>query len=73
MVTAATPLEMTPQRLKRSYEEYLELALEISWLWQEQLPNPPAALAEIMLSVDGLPADVRSAYQTLYNSLAKRH
>lgn len=46
--------------------------LDISWLWQEQLPNPQAALAKIMLSIEELADDVRSAYQTLYNSLTGR-
>jgi Uma2 family endonuclease len=41
----------------------------IDWLWREPLPNPQLALAEIMISIEDLPADVKSAYQALYEAL----
>lgn len=44
----------------------------IAWLWQEPLPNPQLALAEIMLSMETLPAEVKSAYQALYKILRER-
>lgn len=39
--------------------------LQVDWLRQEQLPNPQLALAEIMVSIETLPAEIRETYQTL--------
>jgi Uma2 family endonuclease len=44
----------------------------IDWLWQENLPNPQLALAEIILSIEELPAETKAAYQTMYNLLIKK-
>lgn len=46
--------------------------LQVDWLRQEQLPNPQLALAEIMVSVETLPAEIRETYQTLRKLLADR-
>lgn len=45
--------------------------LDIAWLWQEPLPNPQLILAEIMISIEDLPKEVKSAYQALYEALSK--
>jgi Uma2 family endonuclease len=39
--------------------------LNIDWLRQEQLPNPQLALAEIMVSIETLPAEAKETYQAL--------
>ena len=41
----------------------------IDWLWTDPLPNPQLTLAEIMISIEDLPADVKSAYQALHEAL----
>lgn len=46
--------------------------LNLDWLWREPLPNPQLALAEIMISLEALPVDVRSAYQALYDALTPK-
>jgi hypothetical protein len=33
--------------------------------WAESLPDSQLSLAEIMLTIEGLPADVRATYQAL--------
>ncbi|MBE2198065.1 MAG: hypothetical protein IAE79_05605 [Anaerolinea sp.] len=43
--------------------------LDVAWLRQPDLPNPQRALAEIMITVPGLPDDLRNAYQTIYQAL----
>jgi Uma2 family endonuclease len=43
--------------------------LAIDWLWKVTMPNPQLALAEIMLSSEGLPAEARATFQALYNLL----
>ncbi len=43
--------------------------LDVVWLRQPHLPNPQRALAEIMITVPGLPDDLRNAYQTIYQAL----
>jgi Uma2 family endonuclease len=43
--------------------------LDVDWLWQKPLPNPQLALAEIMLSIDELSAEVKATYQALYKIL----
>jgi Uma2 family endonuclease len=47
--------------------------LNIEWLWQENLPNPQLALAEIMISIPDLPAEAKQAYEALYRLLVNRH
>lgn len=47
-----------------------DFSLEIDWLWREELPNPQLALAEIMISIESLPAEVRETYQAMYKLLA---
>lgn len=44
----------------------------IDWLWSENLPNPQLALAEIMLSIEELPAETKAAYQAMYNVLVSK-
>lgn len=44
--------------------------LNIDWLWREELPNPQLALAEIIISIESLPAEVRETYQAMYELLA---
>jgi len=39
--------------------------LDIDWLWAESLPDPQLSLAEIMLTIEGLPDDVKATYQAL--------
>lgn len=46
--------------------------LQVDWLRQGQLPNPQLALAEIMVSIETLPAQVRETYQALYELLADK-
>lgn len=46
--------------------------LDLAWLWSDPLPNAQLALAEMMISMTDLPAEVRDAYQAIYNSLAGR-
>jgi Uma2 family endonuclease len=46
--------------------------LNIDWLWQDPLPNPQLALAEIMTSIEELPAKVKATYQALYEILASK-
>lgn len=41
----------------------------VDWLWLNPLPNPQLALAEIMISLDHLPGEVKAPYQALYNLL----
>jgi Uma2 family endonuclease len=43
--------------------------LNLTWLWQEPLPNPQLALAELMMSLDALPGEIRTTYRTLYTIL----
>lgn len=45
---------------------------DVDWLWQKPLPNPQLALAEIMISIGRLPAEVKAAYQTLYEKLSAK-
>lgn len=45
---------------------------DLTWLWQEPLPNPQLILAEIMISIEELPAEVKAAYQALGKILAAR-
>jgi len=45
--------------------------LDIDWLWQEPLPNPQLALAEIMISTPDLSDKARAAYQALFEVLQK--
>lgn len=47
--------------------------LNLEWLWQDPLPDPQLCLAEIMLSIEGLPTEAKEAYQTLYNLLANKN
>lgn len=44
----------------------------LDWLWLEKLPNPQLVLAEIMISIETLPAEAKNAYQALYDLLAGR-
>ncbi|MBN1991199.1 MAG: Uma2 family endonuclease [Anaerolineae bacterium] len=46
--------------------------LNPTWLWQKKLPNSELILAEIMLSVENLPAEAKDAYQAMYNLWAGR-
>ncbi|MFQ5615007.1 MAG: Uma2 family endonuclease [Anaerolineales bacterium] len=43
--------------------------LAVDWLWQEELPEPQLALAEIMLSMRGLDPKVKEIYWGLYKLL----
>lgn len=45
----------------------------IDWLWQEELPNPQLALAEIMMSVEGLLDEAKDTYQAMYKLLASKN
>ncbi len=44
--------------------------LDVDWLWQKPLTNPQLALAEIMISIDELPAEVKNTYQSLVKILS---
>ncbi len=44
--------------------------LNIEWLRQERLPNPQLALAEVMVSLDTLPAEAKATFQALHKLLA---
>jgi Uma2 family endonuclease len=46
--------------------------LDVEWLRQEQLPNPQLALAEIMVSLETLPTEVKETYQALCRLLADK-
>jgi Uma2 family endonuclease len=46
--------------------------LNVEWLRQEKLPNPQWALAEIMVSMEGLPPEVKAAYQAMHKALADK-
>ena len=46
--------------------------LDPNWLWQEPLPNPQLGLAEIIISIETLPADVKAVYRALYEILQQR-
>ena len=43
--------------------------LNLAWLRQPELPNPQRVLAEIMITVPTLPAELRTAYETIYRLL----
>lgn len=45
------------------------LWFNVDWLWQEPLPNSQLILAQIMISIDDLPAEVKTVYQTLHKIL----
>ncbi|MEM7028337.1 MAG: Uma2 family endonuclease [Chloroflexota bacterium] len=48
--------------------------LNVAWLWQDPLPSTQLIFAEIMLTNEGLPLDLKQAYQTLYDVLqAQQH
>ena len=44
--------------------------LDLSWLWQEELPNPQLAFAEIMLTQENLPAETKETFDALKNLLS---
>jgi hypothetical protein len=44
--------------------------LDVDWLWQQPLPNPQLALAEIMMSIDELSVEVKTTYQALAKILS---
>lgn len=44
--------------------------LDVTWLYQADLPNPQRALAEIMITVPELAEELRAAYQTIFNALS---
>lgn len=46
--------------------------LKLAWLWEEPLPDPQLALAEIMSSMERLPAEAKAAYQALYEILIRQ-
>ena len=41
----------------------------LAWLWQVKLPNPQVALAEIMISIAELPAEVKDTYRAIHRLL----
>ncbi len=43
--------------------------LKLDWLWAAELPNPQLALAEAMVFIESLPAQVKTTYQSLYDIL----
>jgi len=45
--------------------------LDLDWLGQDALPNPQRAFAEIMVSIEGLPPEVKTIYQALLSYLSK--
>jgi Uma2 family endonuclease len=45
--------------------------LDLEWLWRETLPNPQLALAEIMIFVEGLSAEVKETYQAMHRMLSR--
>ncbi len=44
--------------------------LSLEWLWLEPLPNPQLAFAEIMVSIETLPTDVKAIYRALFEHLS---
>jgi Uma2 family endonuclease len=45
--------------------------LDVNWFWQEPVPNPQLLLAQIAMSAENVPANIRSAYQVLFEALGK--
>jgi Uma2 family endonuclease len=45
--------------------------LNIEWLWQNPLPNPQRAFAEIMVSCESLPDEAKTIYQALLTYLSR--
>jgi len=48
-----------------------DFRFKLGWLWQEEALNSQLALAEIMMSNETLPADVKQAYATIHRTLTK--
>jgi Uma2 family endonuclease len=47
--------------------------LNVNWFWQEPLPNPQLLLAQVLMEVEGVSADIRAAYRALYEALTKNN
>ena len=43
---------------------------QLEWLWQDPSPDPQLALAEVMISLKGLPVEAKETYRALYQLLA---
>ncbi len=46
--------------------------LNTAWLWQDSLPDPQLAFTEVILSLDGVSEDIKSAYRALRDVLVQR-
>lgn len=44
--------------------------LDLAWLWSEPLPNPQLCFAEMMVSLEELPAEVKDTYKSLVKILS---
>jgi Uma2 family endonuclease len=47
--------------------------LNVNWFCQEPLPNPQLLLAQVLMEVEGVSADIRAAYRALYEALTKNN
>ena len=45
--------------------------LDVNWFWEEPLPNPQFLLAQVLMGVEGVSAEIRSAYRLLFEALEK--
>lgn len=45
---------------------------DTNWLWCDPLPNPQLLLAQIMISINTLPANAKAVYQALYDLLSQQ-
>jgi len=45
--------------------------LDVDWFWEESLPNPQLLLAQVVMGVEGVSAEVRTACRVLYEALSK--
>lgn len=46
--------------------------LDAAWFLADELPDPQFALAQIMLTIDDLPADARSTFQAMHDLFAPK-
>lgn len=47
--------------------------LDVNWFWEEPLPNPQFLLARILMGVEGVSAEIRSAYRALFMALTNNY
>lgn len=47
--------------------------LNVNWFWEQPLPNPQLLLAQLLMTSEGVTAEIRAAYHALYEALTKRN